>query len=198
MTLPQFLTVQGACRLIGGDRPISAATYYRAAARGAYPKPVKVGANVARIDRDELLAALRARGLNVECLEPACAETEPTKATAASETAVRSLETQTSDVEAMLAPLERRPSHVTGVYFLYCDDTLLYVGGSSNCIFRIGQHVNEGRIPFNGYAVLACALRKIAEVEERYIRHFRPPYNTAEASGFSPRVTVGVGELRKW
>jgi hypothetical protein len=58
-TLPRFGSIEAACKLIGGDKPICAATYYRGAKRGIYPAPVKVGPNVSRVDLDQLATALR-------------------------------------------------------------------------------------------------------------------------------------------
>jgi hypothetical protein len=54
-------SVEAACKLIGGDKPICPATYYRGVKRGIYPAPVKVGPNVSRIDMDQLASALRQR-----------------------------------------------------------------------------------------------------------------------------------------
>jgi predicted DNA-binding transcriptional regulator AlpA len=46
------------CRLIGGTRPINAATLYRHIRRGLLPKPVKVGGS-SRWLRSECEAALQ-------------------------------------------------------------------------------------------------------------------------------------------
>jgi predicted DNA-binding transcriptional regulator AlpA len=48
------------CRLIGGNRPINAATLYRGIREGRYPKPVKVGPGSSRWLRAECEAALQA------------------------------------------------------------------------------------------------------------------------------------------
>ena len=48
------------CRLIGGTRPINAATLYRGIRKGRYPKPVKVGPGSSRWLRAECEAALQA------------------------------------------------------------------------------------------------------------------------------------------
>ena len=54
MSSPRLLTVKAACAIIGGDKPISPATYYRGVARGIYPKPDLVGPNIARVNQDRL------------------------------------------------------------------------------------------------------------------------------------------------
>ena len=55
-----FLTLQEACAIIGGGKPISAATYYRNVKRGILPKPERVTVGVTRVRKSALLAALNA------------------------------------------------------------------------------------------------------------------------------------------
>lgn len=56
------VTIDEACAIIGGNgRPISRATFYRGAAKGIYPRPFKIGANLSRVLRSECLAVVRAR-----------------------------------------------------------------------------------------------------------------------------------------
>jgi predicted DNA-binding transcriptional regulator AlpA len=56
----EFLDRVAVCRLIGGNRPIHAATLYRGIRKGRYPKPVKVGPGSSRWLRDECETALQA------------------------------------------------------------------------------------------------------------------------------------------
>ncbi len=56
---PQFGSIGAACAMIGGDKPISPATYYRGVKRGIYPAPFKVGPNVSRVNLDRLATVLR-------------------------------------------------------------------------------------------------------------------------------------------
>lgn len=56
---PRLGSIEAACKLVGGDKPISASTYYRGVHRGTYPAPIKVGPNTSRIDLDKLSAVLR-------------------------------------------------------------------------------------------------------------------------------------------
>jgi hypothetical protein len=58
---PNFGSVAAACRMIGGDKPVSPATYYRGVHRGLYPPPDHPSPNIARVDLDKLAVALRAR-----------------------------------------------------------------------------------------------------------------------------------------
>ena len=57
----EFLDSAAACRLIGGSRPINAATLYRGVKAGIYPRPVKVAPNVSRWRKSELEAAIERR-----------------------------------------------------------------------------------------------------------------------------------------
>jgi len=55
----KFLTIRGACRIVGGDEsPIHPATYYRGVKNGLYPAPVHVSPNVARVEEAGLREAL--------------------------------------------------------------------------------------------------------------------------------------------
>lgn len=54
MRTPRLGTIAAACAVIGGDRPISPATYYRGVKNGFYPKPDLVGRNIARVNLDLL------------------------------------------------------------------------------------------------------------------------------------------------
>jgi hypothetical protein len=53
-------SIDAACKVIGGDKPISKATFYRGVARGIYPAPFHPSPNVSRVDLDKLDAAIRA------------------------------------------------------------------------------------------------------------------------------------------
>jgi hypothetical protein len=55
----EWLDVPAACALIGGNRPIHPATYYRGVKAGRYPAPEQRGANVKRVSRRKFEADLR-------------------------------------------------------------------------------------------------------------------------------------------
>jgi hypothetical protein len=57
-TGPRFVSVQRACEIIGGDRPIHYATYYRGVKSGIFPAPQRVSPGIARVNLDKLTAAL--------------------------------------------------------------------------------------------------------------------------------------------
>jgi hypothetical protein len=56
---PDWITLKTACKLVGGEKPISLRSYQRAAASGRLPKPRKMtGAGIARVHRPTLLRVL--------------------------------------------------------------------------------------------------------------------------------------------
>lgn len=60
-SFPDRVTVQEACKIIGGDRPIHPTTYYRGAKAGIYPPPDRVSPNISRVNTKKLMAAIAAR-----------------------------------------------------------------------------------------------------------------------------------------
>lgn len=182
------------CRFFGGNRPINAATLYRGVQAGRYPKPVKVGPNTSRWLRSECVGALTAacgRPVQLECATGVASLSAP------SALLVEAPKTEPFNEALQTSlPMERMPANVAGVYFLFFNDKLLYVGGSADILFRVGQHVRSGSIPFTHYAIRPCAIRLIAEIEERYIKAWRPPYNAAGASGYSAKINVSIREMK--
>lgn len=73
------------------------------------------------------------------------------------------------------------------IYFLWQDDELLYVGGTTQSCDRIARHIRDrnyknaqsGRpIPFNRYTFLEVAERHaLWKLETEYQRFYEPPYN---------------------
>jgi hypothetical protein len=59
--LPARISIPTACAVIGGDKPISKATYYRGAKAGIYPPPDRVSPNISRVNTAKLMAAITAR-----------------------------------------------------------------------------------------------------------------------------------------
>ena len=58
MPEPDFITIKTACAIIGGDKPISNATYYRGVKAGRLPAPEHPTPGVSRIRRAKLLDAV--------------------------------------------------------------------------------------------------------------------------------------------
>src|SRR5438046_6508215 len=58
---PDWITLKTACKLVGGEKPISVRSYQRAAASGHLPRPRKMtGAGNARVHLPTLLRVLAA------------------------------------------------------------------------------------------------------------------------------------------
>jgi hypothetical protein len=58
---PDWITLKTACKLVGGEKPISLRSYQRAAASGHLPRPRKMtGAGNARVHLPTLLGVLAA------------------------------------------------------------------------------------------------------------------------------------------
>lgn len=58
---PEFLTIDEACAVVGGNgRPISRPTYYRGVRSGLYEAPVRVGPNTSRVPGRRLRARMSA------------------------------------------------------------------------------------------------------------------------------------------
>jgi hypothetical protein len=55
----EFGTIDQACAVVGGGKPIDKSTYYRNAKLGLYTKPTKVSPNVSRVDMTDLRKRLR-------------------------------------------------------------------------------------------------------------------------------------------
>ena len=58
--LDELITVIDACRMIGGTKPISRATFYRQVQAGRFPAPVHPSPGISRILKSELIAAIEA------------------------------------------------------------------------------------------------------------------------------------------
>ena len=54
-------TLDAACKLVGGDRPIDKSTYYRGVKSGHFEPPRKVAPNISRVNLDNLAARLQSR-----------------------------------------------------------------------------------------------------------------------------------------
>jgi hypothetical protein len=65
-----------------------------------------------------------------------------------------------------------------GVYFLFSDNELLYVGLSNNARQRLLEHWRQGEIPFDNFSFIECRHGVYPHVELAYIDALEPPYNT--------------------
>lgn len=64
---------------------------------------------------------------------------------------------------------------ITGVYFLFYNDVLVYVGQSTNVEKRLMSHFSSK--VFDKYHYIKCDEDRLLEVEKHYIDKFKPFYN---------------------
>ena len=88
----------------------------------------------------------------------------------------------------------------SGVYFLFRDNSVVYVGQSTHVPRRIAQHIRAGRMQFDRVSVLPTETKNLLRVEADYIRELTPEYNEtgprAELTRFLDAVEHNyVGEL---
>lgn len=73
-----------------------------------------------------------------------------------------------------------------GIYFLWHDDGLLYIGLSVEVSARLRAHFMlridrpDRAIPFNAISVVPCPEHHLRDVERAYIRRERPPCNVRD------------------
>jgi hypothetical protein len=70
-----------------------------------------------------------------------------------------------------------------GVYFLYHDKVLQYIGQSVNVYSRLNQHAEGGEFVFNKIYFLPCHVDVLDKTEKEMIRHFTPPFNKQKYNG---------------
>ena len=69
------------------------------------------------------------------------------------------------------------PKNVSGIYFLFSGDELVYVGKSLNAIARVHSHKKENIKRFDSYSVIECEEKELEKLEAEYIKKFKTKYN---------------------
>lgn len=72
--------------------------------------------------------------------------------------------------------VRREAYRVSGVYFLFKGDDLLYIGQSKNLMRRLGDHASQ--INFDSYAIFPCPSEDLDHTERSLILKFLPPLNS--------------------
>lgn len=73
------------------------------------------------------------------------------------------------------------PQKRVGVYFLFRDDRLIYIGQSLDVDARVRAHASPTGYDFDSYAVIETREEDL-HVELDYIGEFLPPYNRCHLS----------------
>jgi hypothetical protein len=78
----------------------------------------------------------------------------------------------------------------SGVYFLYRDGIVVYVGQARDIRRRVASHMADGVKDFDSVSFIPFAVDKLLSAEARYIRRLRPMYNLVgnapAAAGYQP------------
>lgn len=71
----------------------------------------------------------------------------------------------------------------SGIYFLYDDDELVYIGQAYNITRRITDHILEATKKFNNVRYNLVPKELLTEVETTLIKALKPKYNVAGING---------------
>lgn len=74
--------------------------------------------------------------------------------------------------------LQKFPAVISGIYFLYKDFKLVYIGRTENLFQRIGTHIH-GDKDFDSFSFLEVNPNDIEKAEFDFIEFFEPPLNLA-------------------
>lgn len=66
---------------------------------------------------------------------------------------------------------------VSGIYFLYEDEKLVYIGQSIHIHKRVLDHYSEGKKFFNRVFFIRVEQNSLLKIESELIKEFRPKYN---------------------
>ncbi len=64
-----------------------------------------------------------------------------------------------------------------GIYVLFVDDNISYIGRAICFYSRIWQHIKRDEIPFNQIVTIPCPELCLRELETYYYETFSPPFN---------------------
>jgi hypothetical protein len=70
-----------------------------------------------------------------------------------------------------------RDMRASGVYFLFADEKVVYVGQTCSVLRRIGEHMSDRTKRFDGFAWLPCLALNRLWLESNYIDLLKPLYN---------------------
>jgi hypothetical protein len=71
-----------------------------------------------------------------------------------------------------------------GVYFLFQDDEIVYVGKSTDIVGRIKSHIQLQDKLFDGWSFREYPAERIGAIESRFIRRLKPKYNIRDNDNY--------------
>jgi len=80
-----------------------------------------------------------------------------------------------------------RANQIAGVYFLFLRRHLVYIGQSSCCLRRLGQHRDRGMV-FDEVIIIEGASWDISDVETYYVTMLKPPRNNYKKKMAYPKL----------
>lgn len=80
------------------------------------------------------------------------------------------------DIIGLSKPIESL--RTSGLYFLFQDTRLVYIGYSNTCESRVNMHISEGIKIFDRFAIVNIGANK-RRLASDLIQYFQPLYNTA-------------------
>lgn len=72
--------------------------------------------------------------------------------------------------------MKRFPRQISGIYFLYQGEELIYIGKSKNIFGRVGSHCAHGR-EFDSWTYAPVEQDEILQAERKAIEKYRPRLN---------------------
>lgn len=98
--------------------------------------------------------------------------------------------------ENQLTDITHLFEHVSGVYILYENNIIVYIGQSTNIVQRVNKHRSDNRFCFDKVLVHWCTSDELDTLEFKYINQHRPKFNrTNLGSTFGSEldlVSVGI------
>lgn len=88
------------------------------------------------------------------------------------------------DILEAAIPLRRN----SAVYFLLCEEEVIYVGQSSDVMARISRHRREGK-KFDAFAYMECEPEDLDRLETLYINAFVPRENLTFGNHRAPGIS---------
>lgn len=90
---------------------------------------------------------------------------------------------------------------IRGVYFLFDENVVVYIGQAINILRRITEHTDK---TFTSYSYIECSIAEMNELERKYIETYSPKYNimlnktplVVEDKEFNLTLKVNLGVLR--
>lgn len=90
---------------------------------------------------------------------------------------------------------------IRGIYFLFDEDVVVYIGQAINILRRITEHIDK---TFTSYSYIECSDVEMNLLERKYIETYSPKYNImlnkaflpVEDKGFNLTLKNNLGVLR--